>query len=86
MHVGFAADGFLMYDSKSGADSPSYSLSTDANGDDNLSLDECNGTEIDGSYASVITDEYPFISRCLNGEFTATGPGAGPPMTSSTQP
>jgi len=116
VHVGFAADGFLMYYSKSGAYSPSYSLSTDArsgtdcvgsmalggdavevdrttadgtyasdwqysdaNGDDNLYLDECNGTEIDGSYAYVITAEYPFISRCLNGEFTATGPGAGPP-------
>ena len=114
VHVGFAADGFLMYYSKSGAYSPSYSLSTDArsgtdcvgsmalggdavevegttadgtyasdwqysdaNGDDNLFLDECNGTEIDGTYAYVITDEYPFISRCLNGEFTATGPGAG---------
>jgi hypothetical protein len=114
VHVGFAADGFLMYYSKSGAYSPSYSLSTDArsgtdcvgsmalggdvvevegttadgtyaadwqysdaNGDDNLFLDECNGTEIDGTYAYVITDEYPFIGRCLNGEFTATGPGAG---------
>jgi hypothetical protein len=114
VHVGFAADGFLMYYSKSGAYSPSYSLSTDArsgtdcvgsmalggdavevegtmadgtyasdwqysdaNGDDNLYLDECNGTEIAGTYAYVITDEYPFISRCLNGEFTATGPGAG---------
>ena len=117
VHVGFAADGFLMYYSKSGAYSPSYSLSTtarsgvdcvgsmalgggavevegtmadgtyasdwqygDDSGDDNLYLDECNGTEIEGSYAYVITDEYPFISRCLNGEFIATGPGAdGPP-------
>ena len=114
VHVGFAADGFLMYYSKSGVYSSSYSLSTDARsgadcvgsmalggdavdvegtaadgtyasdwrysdatGDDNLYLDECNGTEIDGTYAYVITDEYPFISRCLNGEFTATGPGAG---------
>ena len=50
---------------------------SDANGNDNLFLDECNGTEIDGTYAYVITDEYPFISRCLNGEFTATGPGGG---------
>ncbi|MEJ6722697.1 YHYH protein [Ilumatobacter sp.] len=114
VHVGFAADGFFMYYSKSGVYSPSYSLSTDArsgtdcvgsmalggdavevegtmadgtyaadwqfsdaNGNDNLFLDECNGTEIDGTYAYVITDEYPFISRCLNGEFTATGPGGG---------
>ena len=114
VHVGFAADGFLMYYSKSGAYSPSYSLAADARsgtdcvgsmalgahavevegttadgtyaadwrysadtGDANLYLDECNGTEIDGTYAYVITNEYPFISRCLNGEFTATGPGAG---------
>lgn len=40
-------------------------------------LDRCNGTEIDGSYAYVLTDDYPYIPRCLNGEFTATGPGAG---------
>ena len=123
VHAGFAADGFLMYYSKSGAYSPSYSLSADArsgtdcvgsmalggeavdvegttadgtyasdwlyrdgNDGDNLYLDECNGTEIDGTYAYVITDEYPFISRCLNGEFTATGPGAGPPRASSTRP
>ncbi len=109
VHVGFAADGFFMYYSKSGVYSPSYSLSTDArsgtdcvgsmvlggdavevegtmadgtyaadwqysdaNGNDNLFLDECNGTD-----AYVITDEYPFISRCLNGEFTATCPGGG---------
>ena len=61
-------------------------LYRDGNDGDNLYLDECNGTEIDGTYAYVITDEYPYISRCLNGEFTATGPGAGPPRASSTRP
>lgn len=110
VHVGFAADGFLMYYSKSGAYDSSYALSTDVRSgtdcvgsmalggdavavesttpdgtyatdwqysDDNGDLDECNGAEIAGTYAYVITNEYPFISRCLNGEFTATGPGAG---------
>ncbi len=112
VHVGFAADGFLIYYSKSGAYSSGYALSTtprtgtgctgssaiggsavtvagttpdgtytsdfvwsEANGD----LDACNGVEIDGQYSYVITDEFPYISRCLNGEST-TGPGpTGPP-------
>lgn len=33
-------------------------------------LDKCNGTRINGSYAYVITDGYPYISRCLKGKFT----------------
>ncbi|MEM7140217.1 MAG: YHYH protein [Actinomycetota bacterium] len=107
VHVGFAADGFLIYYSKSGAYDSSYALSsddrtgstctyrdgeidlegttpdgtyvsdwvyTDGGGD----LDECNGTEIDGTYAYVMTDEYPFISRCLMGDVsTADGGGFG---------
>jgi hypothetical protein len=49
---------------------------SDATGD----LDECNGTEIDGTYAYIVTDTYPFISRCLNGEASAdAGPGGPPP-------
>lgn len=112
VHVGFAADGFLMYYSKSSAYSSGFALSTDTrSGTDcvgssalggvdvdiegsapdgtyasdwmwseaNGELDECNGVEIDGQYAYLITNEYPFVSRCLNGEFTATGPGAGGP-------
>jgi len=35
-------------------------------------LDECNGIEINGEYSYLITDEYPYIGRCLNGEYTAT--------------
>jgi len=106
VHVGFAADGFLIYSSKSGAYSSGYSLSTDARSgtdcrgsgalqnvaveidgsapdgtygsdwvfsDNTGDLDECNGVEIDGEYAYIITNEYPYVSRCLNGEFTATG-------------
>ncbi|NNC74924.1 MAG: YHYH protein [Acidimicrobiia bacterium] len=43
----------------------------EANGD----LDSCNGTTIDGQYVYFLTDAYPFISRCLNGEFTESRPG-----------
>lgn len=118
VHVGFAADGFLMYYSKSSAYSPGYALSTDPRvgsdcigsgalqnvavdidgttpdgtyasdwiySADNGDLDECNGTEIDGQYAYLITNEYPFVGRCLNGEFAATGPGAGGPPPGDDQ-
>ena len=44
---------------------------------DNGDLDECNGTTTDGAYVYIVTDEYPFIGRCLKGESTATAP-AGP--------
>ena len=42
-------------------------------------LDECNGTTVDGQYAYFITDEYPFIPRCLMGEFTESAPTGPPP-------
>lgn len=32
-------------------------------------LDECNGTDLDGQYAYFVTDEYPYMSRCLKGVF-----------------
>jgi hypothetical protein len=38
-------------------------------------LDECNGTTIDGTYTYLITDDFPFIPRCLIGEFTPERPG-----------
>ncbi len=48
-------------------------------------LDECNGTEVKGQYAYFVTDEYPYMSRCLKGEFREErrpgpppGPGRGP--------
>ncbi|MCG1035475.1 YHYH protein [Polaribacter sargassicola] len=31
-------------------------------------LDECNGTTIDGEYVYLVTNEFPYISRCLMGE------------------
>jgi hypothetical protein len=110
VHVGFAADGFLMYYSKSGAYSSGYDLAADARtgtncvgsmalgrepvdvggttpdgtyssdwvwSEDAGDLDACNGAEIDGEYAYIVTDEYPFISRCLNGE--VSGEAGGPP-------
>lgn len=119
VHVGFAADGYLMYFSKSDAYSSGYVLSADARSgtncagsgalrgadvaidgttpdgtytsdwewsDANGDLDECNGIEIDGEYAYVITDAYPYVGRCLNGEFTATGPGAGGPPPGADGP
>lgn len=112
VHVGFAADGFLMYYSKSEAYTSSYQLATDARtgtdcvasgpaGGDGVDLvgtapdgtyvsdwayvdgagdlDSCNGTMIDGTYAYIITNEYPYISRCLNGEYAGGGPGSGAP-------
>ncbi|WP_405607472.1 YHYH protein [Polaribacter sp. Asnod1-A03] len=31
-------------------------------------LDECNGTTIDGEYVYLVTNEFPYVSRCLMGE------------------
>ena len=104
--VGFAADGHLIYYSKSNAYAPSYALATDARTGTDCAyrtgavdldgtnpdgtyvsdwvftagqgdLDECNGTVIGDEYAYVITEQYPYISRCLMGEFTEVGPGGG---------
>ncbi len=47
-------------------------------------LDECNGTEIDGTYAYLVTDAYPYIGRCVMGDVSGVdgvggaGPGAAP--------
>ena len=109
VHVGFAADGYLMYYSKSGAYRSSYALASETrsgsecvpsgpNGtafeldgsvpdgtytsdwvfvDGSGDLDSCNGITIDGEYAYIVTDEFPYVSRCLNGEFSGAG---GPPQ------
>lgn len=113
VHVAFAADGYLIYYSKSGAYQPSYQLGTDARRGTNCTytpggpnggtaitfgsekdgslksdwdydasygqLDECNGITIDGQYIYLITNDYPYIPRCLMGEFTQSGPGGGGP-------
>ena len=104
VHVGFAADGHLIYISTTDDYTSSYRLSktlrTGSNCQVSLGpgqgpdvtvggtipdgtytsdweyvegyadLDECNGTSINGQYAYVITDEFPYVSRCLKGEFT----------------
>ncbi len=116
VHVGFAADGYLMHISIADAYTSSYQLSSPSRTGSNCKvslgggqgpnvvvggtspdgaytsdweyvpgsgdLDECNGTLIDGRYVYVITNEFPYISRCLNGEFTETrplGPNSGQP-------
>ncbi|GEQ86771.1 hypothetical protein ULMS_22790 [Patiriisocius marinistellae] len=46
-------------------------------------LDACNGTTINGTYAYLVTDSYPYIPRCLMGEFEeerhGLPPGERPP-------
>ncbi len=112
VHVGFAADGYLIYYSKSGAYDSGYELSTETRSgtecvgsgalqnisveiegttpdgtysadwlwsEETGNLDSCNGIEIDGEYAYLITDTYPFVGRCLNGEVTEAGPGGAAP-------
>jgi len=110
IHVGFAADGYSIYYSKSAKYKPSYVLSEekrtgdvcaykrpnfskeeDVNGtnpdgvfvsdwvyDSTVGdLDECNGIIVNGEYAYFITDDYPFITRCLKGVFSERGPRGG---------
>ena len=102
VHVGFAADGNLIYYSKSGAYESSYQILDGERSGTNCTyqaplggdvqefgsvrdgslaqdwefsaaigdLDQCNGTEINGEYSYLLTDTYPFVPRCLMGEFT----------------
>ncbi len=116
VHVGFAADGFLIYYSKSNAYPSSFRPSAElrvgadcvASGpaggtsieiqdstpdgtytsdwvfdEDAGVLDNCNGTIVDDSYVYFVTDAYPYISRCLNGEVAA---GQGGPAQGQTAP
>lgn len=41
-------------------------------------LDECNGIMLDGNYFYVVTDDYPFVGRCLKGEFEEQRRPRGP--------
>tara|TARA_R110002012_G_scaffold283090_2_gene473239 strand:+ start:195076 stop:195849 length:774 start_codon:yes stop_codon:yes gene_type:complete len=38
-------------------------------------LDECNGISIDGKYMYLVTEEFPYISRCVMGEVEQQGQG-----------
>jgi len=110
VHVAFAADGHLIYYSKSGAYASSYrlgqgdregtncsytnggsgattnfgsvkdgSLTSDWDYDASYGqLDECNGITIGGDYIYLITNDYPYIPRCLMGEFAGSGPPSAP--------
>ena len=40
-------------------------------------LDKCNGVVIGGEYAYFVTDEYPHVPRCLNGQYESEGGGKG---------
>ena len=118
VHVGFAADGHLMYVSLADRYESSYRLSgvlrngtnctvslgggqgpniaiessspdgtytsdweyVDGLGD----LDQCNGMSINQRYVYVITRDFPFISRCLMGEFAETRQGG--PAIGGSQP
>jgi hypothetical protein len=41
-------------------------------------LDECNGIMKDGKYMYLVTDEYPYIGRCLMGEYEEERRPRGP--------
>ncbi len=103
VHIGFAADGHLIYISTTNAYASSYQLSASLRTGNNCNvslggrqgpntvvggtvpngtytsdweylagsgdLDECNGTFIEEQYLYLITNEFPYISRCLKGEF-----------------
>ncbi len=47
-------------------------------------LDECNGLELNGQYTYIVTNEFPYVGRCLKGEFKeqrrpGPPPGGRPP-------
>lgn len=41
-------------------------------------LDACNGIEISGTYAYLVTDSYPYVPRCLMGKFEEERHGPPP--------
>ena len=112
VHIGFAADGFLIYYSNSGAYESGYELKTEPRtGTDCLAtgpaggnmvsisetvpdgtytsdwvhigedgkLDKCNGVHINGEYMYLLTETFPYIPRCLNGQVSASTVAGGPP-------
>jgi hypothetical protein len=49
-------------------------------------LDECNGITVNGGYIYLVTKEFPFVSRCLMGEFSEEKrPNRRPPGRRSTR-
>jgi hypothetical protein len=49
-------------------------------------LDECNGTTINGTYVYIVTDEFPYVSRCLMGEYEEPSRGKGGPRSQNNRP
>ncbi len=113
VHLGFAADGFLIYYSKSGSYESGYKLkntqrtgtgclatgpaggnTVEINGtipdgtytsdwiheDADGKLDACNGITINDEYKYFLTESFPYIPRCLNGEVSDAAPVGGPPV------
>ena len=104
LQVGWAADGFPMYHTHSGQYRSGYELldrRADGSTPDGTftqdfvfantgNLDVCNGAWLDdATYAYFITDEFPYIPRCLNGvpdaSFDKRGGGAAAPSSPSSQ-
>ncbi|WP_452229885.1 YHYH protein [Lacinutrix sp. MEBiC02404] len=42
-------------------------------------LDACNGIEIDGQYMYFVTNEFPYVGRCVMGEVSSNSNPGGPP-------
>lgn len=42
-------------------------------------LDQCNGIIVEGKYIYLLTDTYPYVGRCLMGEFKESHPQGPPP-------
>ena len=49
-------------------------------------LDECNGIEINSEYIYLMTDTYPYISRCLMGVASEDAGNSGAPTGGDNQP
>ena len=49
-------------------------------------LDECNGITINGDYMYLVTVEFPYISRCLMGDYEEARPQGGGQRVGGEQP
>ena len=119
VHLGFAADGFLIYYSKSNNYESGYALKNEPRtGTDCLAtgpaggntvsingtfpdgtytsdwihtttdgkLDTCNGISINNEYIYLMTDTFPYIPRCLNGQVSESTSGRPPPPPALGRP
>lgn len=113
VHIGFAADGFLLYASITSSLQPSYRLATEPrtgtgctyrDGEITIDgttpdgtyvsdwvndptigdLDACNGVTMDDEYGYLVTEAYPFVPRCLMGDFIEPEPISDGPTDGSS--